>query len=252
MTPERFASIDRLFEQALALPPGDRADFLHRECGQDNDLYTEVESLLAADQAAAGSLLAGAIEAAAAASLPEAQSQQQGVDCGLRLGPYLLVRELGRGGMGAVYQAIRSDGEFLQTVAIKLVKRGMDSESILQRFRAERQILAGLSHPNIANLLDGGTAPDGRPYLVMEYIEGQSLLDYAEERRLDVRARIELFRPICRAVAHAHRHHVLHRDLKPANVMVTSEGTPKLLESLNCSFRNSWREGSRSRKQTPG
>jgi serine/threonine protein kinase/Flp pilus assembly protein TadD len=230
MTPERFASIDRLFEQALALPPGDRADFLHRECGQDNDLYTEVESLLAADQAAAASIAPARSEPAAAASLPEAQSQQQGVDCGLRLGPYLLVRELGRGGMGAVYQAIRSDGEFLQTVAIKLVKRGMDSESILQRFRAERQILAGLSHPNIANLLDGGTAPDGRPYLVMEYIEGQSLLDYAEERRLDVRARIELFRPICRAVAHAHRHHVLHRDLKPANVMVTSEGTPKLLD----------------------
>jgi len=232
ITPDRFAQIDRLFERAVELPHGERAKFLNQECGEDELLRKEVESLLAADQAAAGSLLAGAIEAAAAASLPEVrnQQQQQNADCGLRLGAYLLVRELGRGGMGAVYQAIRSDGEFLQTVAIKLVKRGMDSESILQRFRAERQILAGLSHPNIANLLDGGTAPDGRPYLVMEYIEGQSLLDYSEQQKLDVRARIELFRPVCRAVAYAHRQHVLHRDLKPANVMVTSDGIPKLLD----------------------
>lgn len=225
MTPERFAQIDRLFAEATALAPGARGAFLDAQCGGDADLRAEVESLLAAD-ADAGARLAGAIEQAAAALPPK----PCGADAGLRLGPYLLVRELGRGGMGAVYQAIRSDGEFLHTVALKLVKRGMDSEAIVQRFRTERQILAGLSHPNIAALLDGGTAPDGRPYLVMEFIEGQPLLEYADSRRLDVRARLDLFRPICRAVDYAHRNHILHRDLKPANVMVTTEGVPKLLD----------------------
>jgi Flp pilus assembly protein TadD len=132
--------------------------------------------------------------------------------------------------MGVVYLAVRSDGEFLQTVAIKLVKRGMDSEAIVQRFRTERQILAGLSHPHIAALLDGGTAPDGRPYLVMEHIDGENLLDYAASRNLAVPARLDLFRPLCRAVQFAHHHQVLHRDIKPANVMVTSGGIPKLLD----------------------
>lgn len=226
MTPERFAEIDRLFAEALALPAEARAAFLDEQCGTDLELRAEVESLLAADHGAAGQRVAGAIEEAAA-SLP---ANPHGSDAGVRLGPYLLVRELGRGGMGAVYQAIRSDGEFLQTVAVKLVKRGMDSEAIVQRFKAERQILAGLSHPNIGALLDGGTSPDGRPYLVMEYIEGQPLLEYAESRGLDIRARLDLFRPICRAVDYAHRSHVLHRDIKPANVMVTAEGVPKLLD----------------------
>lgn len=223
MTPERFAAIERVFAEAVALPPAQRADLLARQCAGDPELRAEVESLLASD-AQAGARLAGTIEQAAA-SLPA-----QDPDVGLRLGPYLLVREIGRGGMGAVYLAVRSDGEYLHTVAVKLVKRGMDSDAILQRFRAERQILAGLSHPHIGGLLDGGTSPDGRPYLVMEYIEGESIVAYAESRQLDVRARLELFRPICLAVDYAHRRHVLHRDIKPANVMVTAEGTPKLLD----------------------
>jgi len=224
MTPERFAQIDRLFAEAASLAPNEREAYLAAECGADPDLRAEVESLLAADPAA-GARLAGTIEQAAA--LPPTPC---GADAGLRLGPYLLVREIGRGGMGAVYQAIRSDGEFLRTVAVKLVKRGMDSDAIVHRFRTERQILAGLSHPNIASLLDGGTTPDGRPYLVMEYIEGQPLIEFADARGLDVRARLDLFRPLCRAIDYAHRHHVLHRDLKPANVMVTAEGVPKLLD----------------------
>lgn len=226
MTPERFAEIERLFNEALSLGAAQRGAFLASHCAGDDDLRREVESLLAADEKEAGSRVAGAIEDAAAA-LP---ADPHGSDAGALLGPYLLVRELGRGGMGAVYQAIRSDGEFLQTVAVKLVKRGMDSDAIVQRFKAERQILAGLSHPNIGALLDGGTSPDGRPYLVMEYIEGQPLLEYAESRELDIRARLDLFRPICRAVDYAHRSHVLHRDIKPANVMVTAEGVPKLLD----------------------
>ncbi len=226
MTPERFSEIERLFNEALPLAGGERGAFLAAQCGADVELRAEVEALLEADGNEAGSRVAGAIEEAAAA-LP---ANPHGSDAGVRLGPYLLVRELGRGGMGAVYQAIRSDGEFLQTVAIKLVKRGMDSDAIVQRFKAERQILAGLSHPNIGALLDGGTSPDGRPYLVMEYIEGQTLLEYADSLGLDIRARLDLFRPICRAVDYAHRSHVLHRDIKPANVMVTAEGVPKLLD----------------------
>lgn len=146
------------------------------------------------------------------------------------MGPYLLVRQIGSGGMGTVYQAIRSDGEFFQTVAVKLVHRGMDTQSILRRFRRERQILANLTHPNITVLLDGGTSSNGRPYLVMEYIEGELLLNWCLRNQLTIRWRIELFRQICDAVQFAHEHKVIHRDLKPGNVMVTPAGLPKLLD----------------------
>ncbi|MEZ5401990.1 MAG: protein kinase [Bryobacteraceae bacterium] len=221
MTPDRFRRIDEIFNCALDLDPAGRRRFLDDECREDRGLRSEVEALLdAADSAQ--HRLAGAIQKAAA--------NVEAGDAGSHAGPYLLVRELGRGGMGAVYQAIRTDGEFLHTVAVKLVKRGMDSDAILRRFRAERQILAGLSHPNIARLLDGGTTADGRPYLVMEYIDGEPLLTSAARRQLSVRDRVELFRPVCRAVDFAHRAHVLHRDLKPGNVMVTGDGQPKLLD----------------------
>ena len=228
MTPERFAEVERLFDAAVVLPPEQRAAFIDAQCGSDEELRAELEALLEADASPLGARLAGAIEQAVHL-LPPAQPDVDS-DIGLHIGPYMLVRELGRGGMGAVYQAMRSDGEYLHTVAIKLIKRGMDTDAIVRRFRTERQILAGLSHPNIASLLDGGTTPDGRPYLVMEFIEGQTIVDYAASRDLDIRRRIELFLPICRAVEHAHQRHILHRDLKPANVMVTADGIPKLLD----------------------
>ncbi len=148
----------------------------------------------------------------------------------LRVGPYRTIHEIGRGGMGSVWLAERSDNEYRGLVALKLVKRGMDTDFVLQRFRAERQILASLSHPNIARMLDGGTTDDGLPFFAMEYIEGQSLIDFCNERDLGVAERIGLFRIVCAAVQHAHRSLVVHRDIKPSNILITPEGIPKLLD----------------------
>jgi non-specific serine/threonine protein kinase/serine/threonine-protein kinase len=147
-----------------------------------------------------------------------------------RLGPYRLIREIGHGGMGTVYLGVRSDDAFQKRVAIKVLKRGMDTDSIVRRFRHERQILASLEHPFIASLLDGGSTPDGRPYFAMEYVEGQPIVDYCDTHRLDTPARLALFRHVCTAVQYAHQNLVIHRDIKPANVLVTPDGTPKLLD----------------------
>src|SRR5207253_391487 len=148
---------------------------------------------------------------------------------GSRIGPYKIIREIGRGGMGTVYLAARAD-DFEKRVAIKLIKRGMDTDEILSRFRNERQILANLDHPNIARLLDGGTTTDGLPYFVMEYIEGQTIDEYCEARKLATAERLQLFRMVCGAVHYAHQNLVVHRDLKPSNILVTPEGVPKLLD----------------------
>ena len=147
-----------------------------------------------------------------------------------RIGPYRLIREIGRGGMGTVLLAVRSDDAFQKRVAIKVLKRGMDTDAIVRRFRTERQILASLEHPNIAGLLDGGTTPEGLPYFAMEYVEGQPIDEHCDARQLDTTARLQLFRKICAAVQHAHQNLIIHRDIKPANVLVTADGTPKLLD----------------------
>ncbi len=151
-------------------------------------------------------------------------------DGGMRLGPYRVLKELGRGGMGTVYLAVRDEPRFTQRVALKVVKRGMDTDEIVRRFVAERQILASLAHPNIARLLDGGSTPDGRPYFVMEYVEGQPITAYAEEQKLSLDARLRLFLSVCGAVQSAHQSLVVHRDLKPANILVNALGEPKLLD----------------------
>ena len=153
-----------------------------------------------------------------------------GDDAGPRIGSYRLVRELGQGGMGTVYLAVRDDDAFRKRVAVKVLKRGMDTESIVRRFRTERQILAGLDHANIARLLDGGTTADGRPYLVMEFVDGVPLVEFAESRQLDTTARLEIFLQVAAAVQYAHQNLVIHRDLKPANVLVTRDAVPKLLD----------------------
>jgi tetratricopeptide (TPR) repeat protein len=152
------------------------------------------------------------------------------VEPGGQLGAYRLLHQIGSGGMGLVWLAERDDGEYRQRVAIKLLKRGMDSDEILARFRVERQILADLSHPNIARLLDGGITPDGLPYLVMEYVEGLPLDEYCRLRSPDLRARLSLFLGVCEAVHYAHQRLLIHRDIKPGNVLVTADGTPKLLD----------------------
>lgn len=149
---------------------------------------------------------------------------------GSRVGVFKIEREIGRGGMGAVYLAVRADGVFRQRVAIKLIKRGMDTDFILRRFRQERQILAALNHPNIAQLLDGGTTDDGLPYFVMDYIEGESLYRYGDANKLGIAERLRVMRQICQAVDHAHRNKIIHRDIKPSNILVTKNGTPKLLD----------------------
>jgi eukaryotic-like serine/threonine-protein kinase len=149
---------------------------------------------------------------------------------GETFGPYRVVEVIGRGGMGTVYRAVREDDVYEKGVALKLVKRGMDTDFVLRRFRAERRILAQLDHPHIARLLDGGSTPDGRPYFVMEFVDGVPLDRYADEHALDVRTRLELFLAVCEAVQHAHQRLIVHRDLKPGNVLVTAEGRPKLLD----------------------
>ena len=143
---------------------------------------------------------------------------------------YRIIREIGRGGMGAVFLAERADDQYQKQVALKLIKRGMDTDSVLRHFRNERQILAGFDHPNIARLLDGGTTDDGLPYFVMEYVEGLPIDEYCNAHALSVPARLQLFREVCAAVSYAHRHLVIHRDIKRSNILVTPEGVPKLLD----------------------
>jgi serine/threonine protein kinase/tetratricopeptide (TPR) repeat protein len=158
------------------------------------------------------------------------ETPRHDLDPDSRLGPYRLIREIGRGGMGAVYLAVRDDDAFQKRVAIKVLKRGMDTEAIVRRFQHERQILAALEHPYIAGLLDGGTTSDGLPYFAMEFVEGQPITEYCDGQHLDTTARLQIFRQVCSAVHYAHQNLVVHRDIKPANVLVTNDGTPKLLD----------------------
>jgi serine/threonine-protein kinase len=219
VTAERWGLVKSVLDGALEKGPGERTAFVAAACGEDSELRAEVESLLEFEEGSAGFIeeplfgrFSGGLE---------------GLAEGQRIGPYRVVREIGRGGMGAVYLAVRADEEFDQRVALKLVGTGSAAE-IVRRFRAERQILAHLDHPNIAKLLDGGTAEDGRPYFVMEYVEGRPIDEVAGA--LPLRERLALFREVCAAVHFAHQNLVVHRDLKPANVLVTAEGVPKLLD----------------------
>src|SRR5262249_19941660 len=147
-----------------------------------------------------------------------------------RIGAYQIVEEIGHGGMGEVYRAVRADGQYTKEVAIKLVRSGFESGSLAERFRNERQILASLDHPNIARLLDGGTTKDAVPYLVMELITGVPIDQYCDDHSLSVSDRLELFRQVCAAVQYAHQRLVIHRDIKPSNILVTHDGVPKLLD----------------------
>lgn len=231
MTPERWQQVKTLLAAALERPAAERAAFLNEACASDASLRAEVESLLAYEDQP-GSFIEHPVmdrETEQAARLTESPAGETPVT-GRRIGPYQLRRELGHGGMGAVYLATRADDEYRQQVAIKLIRHGLDTDFILQRFRNERQILAVLDHPHIARLLDGGTTDDGLPYLVMEYIEGVPIDEYCDQHQLNTEERLTLFRHVCAAVHYAHQRLVIHRDIKPSNILVTEEGMPKLLD----------------------
>jgi serine/threonine protein kinase len=226
MTPDQWQRIQELFHAALERDPSQRAQVLAEACAGDAVLHQEVASLLAAHEQA-GSFIEAPAFAGTEAWLVDAPAQAV---VGRQIGPYQVVRQLGAGGMGAVYLAVRADDHYHKQVAIKLVKPGVPSSDLLRRFRTERQILASLDHPNIAKLLDGGTTADGLPYLVMDYVEGLPLDVYCDRQALSIPARLTLFRTVCAAVHYAHQHLVVHRDLKPSNILVTADGVPKLLD----------------------
>jgi eukaryotic-like serine/threonine-protein kinase len=217
MTSDQWAEVKRLFHAALDLPGPERLAYVRREAAGDDTLLREVESLLAAEADSTGFL-----DAPAAEYLPA-------TEIGRRIGPYQILDEIGAGGMGAVYLAERT-GEFRQRVALKLIRPGMDSGMFVSRFRRERQILAALDHPNIAHLLDGGAADDGRPYFVMEHVAGKPLHEWCAAHAVTTEQRLRLFLDVCGAVEYAHQRLVVHRDLKPANILVTDDGTVKLLD----------------------
>ncbi len=219
MDPERWEKIKEIFYAAQGRE--DKAAYLLDVCGDDENLREEVESLLASSEKSDEFIETPAFET-------ESFSLENLT--GEKIGNYQILREIGRGGMGAVYLVERADGEFIQKAALKLVKRGFESETMRHRFQNERQILAELNHTNIAKLLDGGTTADGLSYFVMEYVEGLPLGDFCEQTDANLTERLRIFREICSAVSYAHTHLVIHRDLKPSNILVTNDGTPKLLD----------------------
>jgi formylglycine-generating enzyme required for sulfatase activity len=224
MSPERWRRVGEVFAEAARQADGERAAYLDRACAGDPGLRAEVEGLLRHDEQAerAGFLTAPFVPP----DRPPGPGERL---IGRRIGPYEVRALIGGGGMGTVYRAARVD-EYRQEVALKLIKAGLDGEEALRRFRAERQVLAELHHPNIARLLDGGTTEDGLPYLVMEFIAGQPIHRYCDGRHLATRERVGLVRAVCLAVHHAHERGVVHRDLKPSNVLLTEDGTPKVVD----------------------
>src|SRR6266478_2208624 len=220
--PARWQRLKHILAEALEQPSLKECTAVLREsCADDTKLLLEAEKLLAYDTTAFEEFA----EFAATHLRRERRDR-----IGERIGAYVVVRELGRGGMGAVYLAERADGHFEKLVAIKILKRGTDTDEVLRRFRNERQILANLDHPNITRLLDAGVTGDGLPYFVMEFIEGAPITRFVQQEDVDLRGRLELFLKVCSAVDLAHRNHVIHRDIKPGNVLVKHDGEPKLLD----------------------
>ncbi|MGB8986973.1 MAG: serine/threonine-protein kinase, partial [Candidatus Sulfotelmatobacter sp.] len=233
MEPERWHDVERIYHSALQCDGSQRSRFLEQACGEDQSLRVEVESLLKYAQRSAEFFEAPALEVVARSLAEDLRIQERKrADrmIGARIAQYRILDKLGEGGMGDVYRAVRADDEYEKQVAIKLVRQGLDTESGYERFRKERQILAGFEHENIARLLDGGTTDEGYPYFVMELVEGQPIDEYCDQGRLGVEARINLFQSVCSAVQYAHQRLVVHRDIKPSNILVTAEGVPKLLD----------------------
>ncbi len=226
MTPEDWRRAKSVFEAALAEPSEARGAFVEAACAGDEGLRSAVETLLAAD--GQSELL---VDRVPADELLRVFSENRDLQwLGRTLGAYRIIGKLGEGGMGSVFLAERHDAEFRKTVAVKVVRFGLESEAGVRRFRTERQILANLEHPNIARLIDGGTTDEGLPYLVMEHVDGEPITTYCDRRLLKLPERLELFGTVCDAVQHAHRNLVVHRDLKAGNILVTDDGVPKLLD----------------------
>jgi eukaryotic-like serine/threonine-protein kinase len=215
--------VKSIFQEAVTRAPAARSAFLDEACARDAELRGEVESLLEAHQEAGGFL-------SQPASLENNSAEPAALSEGRRLGTYRVLGVIAHGGMGTVYRAVRDDDTFQKTVALKLVRAGAASPYVEQRFRQERHILARLQHPNIAAILDGGTTDEGHPYLVMEHVSGRPLTTYCDDQGLGTRERLTMFGSVCGAVQYAHQNLVVHRDLKPDNILVTADGTPKLLD----------------------
>ncbi|MDX2181335.1 MAG: protein kinase [Bryobacteraceae bacterium] len=228
MTAVRWERVGEVFHAALEVPAAEREAWLRERCAQEPEILLEVVSLLGSDASARDGFAAGIEPAIAALGVKPVLPPPT------RAGPYRLVHEIGRGGMGTVYLAERDDDQYRSRVAIKLVARGMDTGMILARFYRERQTLARLEHPNIARLLDGGNTEDGRPYIVMEFIDGVRITDYCRSHALDTARRLTLFLDVLKAVDFAHRRFVVHRDLKPGNILVDKDGRVKLLDFGVC------------------
>jgi len=239
MSPELWKEIEAVFEAVCDVPAAAREAFLDARCAGESDLRGEVEKLLGHAELAGDfmespvwtdSFVDSSVKQVISGSLNSTNEAKDDFT-GLVVGPYRLVDEIGRGGMGTVYRGERIDGEFTQEVAVKLLRRGLDSDFIVKRFRHERQILASFEHPFIARLLDGGTTLDGVPYFVMEYIRGGvTVFEWCDNRRLDIRARLKLFLKICSALEYAHERMIVHRDIKPSNILINRSGAPKLLD----------------------
>lgn len=217
MEPKKWQKVKSIFNDVIELDEREQEKFLSSQ-GADTEILDEVRKMLGSDDE---SLIQHS---------PFSKLAENGNKTPEKIGHYRVLREVGRGGMGVVYEAVRDDGEFSQKVAIKIIKRGMDSDDILRRFRNERQILAELQHPNIARLFDGGVTENGSPYYVMEFIEGEAIDTYCRERDLTIKEKLGLFRQVCAAVSYAHSQLIVHRDLKPSNMLITPDGRVKLLD----------------------
>ncbi|MGD2108102.1 MAG: serine/threonine-protein kinase [Phycisphaerae bacterium] len=226
MTDDRRKRVEELFDAALEVPDNQREAFLDEQCGDDHEFRASVKKLLDAHERSSG-FLDPPVPAAAMNLLSEYTDEGM---IGRDVGPYHLTEVIGTGGMGTVFQAVRRDDTSAAPVAVKLIRPGMDSQDVLRRFAHERETLAKLTHPGIARMLDGGMTNDGRPYLVMEYVEGVPITQYCDQERLTLSERLQLIKTVCEAVGYAHRNLVIHRDIKPSNVLVTPEGVPKLLD----------------------
>lgn len=220
MDSDRWKKLSQVFAGSLEREAADRAAYLDEVCGDDPDLRQEVERMLAADVESVGRIADEALTTTLGAEAWE----------GRTVGHYRIVREHARGGMGRVFLAERSDGSFDHKVALKILQSALASDTLLSRFRQERQILARLQHENIATLLDGGVTEDGQPWFAMEFVEGVPLDDYCDEHRLTIEERLGLFRDVCRALVYAHGSLVVHRDLKPDNILTDAEGRVRLLD----------------------